>query len=352
MERLRTLFKVVLLGWCCGSLSHANAASRHWTVGVGLGQSQLQPGTTDTGFSVADDQDSAARLLFGYRFHPHFQTELFYADLGVAKIDPNGEINYRLAGATVLYNWPADRPQQTGWRILLKTGFASLDNESDLPFEIENDAQALAGIGAEFRLNRHLLFRSEYERFSEDAEWLSINLIWAFGRNQAKLSRTSTSAAAIAAATPDSIDRGRNGVVNTKDHCPDTLFDMQMDRMGCAVFQGHLPNVQFEPNSSILTLAAKQLLQKIADVLRHYPDIIVEIQAHTDSHGSSEYNLWLSDRRARRVAAYLIKQGVDAKQLRPTGYGETQPIYPNDTPLGRANNRRVEFKIIVDDRRR
>ena len=80
-------------------------------------------------------------------------------------------------------------------------------------------------------------------------------------------------------------------------------------------------------------------------LLNENPEISVELQAHTDDIGSKEYNLNLSNRRAYAVVKYLTKRGIDYNRIEPKGYGESDPIAPNDTESNRAKNRRVEFKI-------
>jgi outer membrane protein OmpA-like peptidoglycan-associated protein len=70
------------------------------------------------------------------------------------------------------------------------------------------------------------------------------------------------------------------------------------------------------------------------------------VQGHTDSKGSDEYNKGLSNRRAASVVNWLLKKGIDRKRLKSVGYGESQPLFDNETEEGRANNRRVEFHII------
>ncbi|MCB1733535.1 MAG: OmpA family protein, partial [Halieaceae bacterium] len=71
----------------------------------------------------------------------------------------------------------------------------------------------------------------------------------------------------------------------------------------------------------------------------------VEVQGHTDDRGDDTSNLRLSQRRAEAVVEYLVNNGVDAGRLTARGYGELVPIEPNETKQGRAENRRVEFKI-------
>jgi len=88
----------------------------------------------------------------------------------------------------------------------------------------------------------------------------------------------------------------------------------------------------------------KQLRPEIAEA---YAGIII---GHTDSTGSAEYNMNLSMRRAQAVADYLVSTGVAAEKLREVGRGENDPIASNDTPEGRAQNRRVEIIAIAEPR--
>jgi len=105
-------------------------------------------------------------------------------------------------------------------------------------------------------------------------------------------------------------------------------------------------HVVFENGSNVLTPSAFTVLDKIATAMLSAPGEIVEVGGHTDSQSSNAYNLTLSDARAKTVVTYLTSQGVDATQLQAVGYGESQPIFSNDTREGRAQNRRVEFRVL------
>lgn len=114
-----------------------------------------------------------------------------------------------------------------------------------------------------------------------------------------------------------------------------------------------LKNINYEFDSDQLTDSSLVNINKyLLPLLENNPDIKIELGAHTDSKGNDGYNLKLSQRRAESVVKYLISKGIDKERLVPTGYGETQPIAPNehpdgsDNPEGRAENRRTEFKII------
>jgi len=99
-------------------------------------------------------------------------------------------------------------------------------------------------------------------------------------------------------------------------------------------------------SDKILTISFP-VLDAVSQVLSEHPELLtLEVQGHTDSMGSIEYNDDLSKRRAKSVVAYLIDSGIDKNRLRAAGFGERVPLITNETASGRARNRRVEFIII------
>lgn len=104
--------------------------------------------------------------------------------------------------------------------------------------------------------------------------------------------------------------------------------------------------VEFLYGKNILTSKSQNVLDEVARILRKYPNIRIEIGGHTDSDGTKERNLKLSQRRAEAVKAYLIKKGIAPERLVAKGYGESRPLVKNDTPAHKQRNRRVEFKVI------
>ena len=109
----------------------------------------------------------------------------------------------------------------------------------------------------------------------------------------------------------------------------------------------NLPDgVTFDVDSTTLKPQFRTTLSEIANSMQQYPNSLIDVYGHTDSTGSESYNMDLSRRRAQTVANYLISQGVAASRIRSDGFGETLPIASNDTPEGRAANRRVEIKIV------
>ncbi len=107
-----------------------------------------------------------------------------------------------------------------------------------------------------------------------------------------------------------------------------------------------LNNVFFASNSYELLSESKVELDKLVGLLTANPSLRIEIGGHTDDVGKDEDNQILSERRAEAVRSFLIKSGISEGRITFKGYGETNPIVPNDTDSNRSKNRRTEFKII------
>lgn len=108
--------------------------------------------------------------------------------------------------------------------------------------------------------------------------------------------------------------------------------------------------ILFEFSKSDLGDSAKKNLNSLITVLNNYPNTNIEIQGHTDSRGTDDYNMGLSVRRATAVRDYLRQNGIAAPRMTTKGFGESAPSYSNDTPEGMAQNRRVEFLITANDK--
>jgi outer membrane protein OmpA-like peptidoglycan-associated protein len=116
-----------------------------------------------------------------------------------------------------------------------------------------------------------------------------------------------------------------------------------------ALVQGQVmsfANIYFDSGSATLKTESYPVLDGIADLLKANPAARVEIGGHTDSDGSESFNQDLSERRAESVRVYLVQRGVASSMLSTRGYGETSPVASNSTPEGKAQNRRIEFRVL------
>jgi len=107
----------------------------------------------------------------------------------------------------------------------------------------------------------------------------------------------------------------------------------------------NLPDITFAVDSTTISPGLQAALDGVAANLQKYPNSLIDVMGHTDSSGSDSYILDLSRRRAESVKNYLVLRGVSSARIATIGYGEQYPKASNDTPEGRALNRRVEIRI-------
>jgi outer membrane protein OmpA-like peptidoglycan-associated protein len=105
-------------------------------------------------------------------------------------------------------------------------------------------------------------------------------------------------------------------------------------------------NIFFETDKYDLMPESKAELGRLIAFLSKNPEMRIEIGGHTDSEGSEVHNNQLSQNRAKAVYDYLVLNGINAGRLTYKGYGKSAPIESNNTPEGRASNRRTEFKVV------
>jgi len=113
---------------------------------------------------------------------------------------------------------------------------------------------------------------------------------------------------------------------------------------------GTKAGVYFETNKYNISSNSKLALDKLQKIFAEYPETNILIEGHTDNVGTSEYNMGLSERRARAVTDYLTAAGVSSSRLITKWYGETQPKVPNDSDANKALNRRVQFVITANEK--
>jgi len=120
---------------------------------------------------------------------------------------------------------------------------------------------------------------------------------------------------------------------------------VSVTRQGDYIILNMPSNITFATDSADIQPAFYQTLNSVALVLKRYNQTLVDVYGHTDSTGSFEHNMQLSQRRASSVADYLIAQGTDSRRFAVIGQGPSQPIASNATEEGRAQNRRVEIRL-------
>lgn len=148
-------------------------------------------------------------------------------------------------------------------------------------------------------------------------------------------------------------DADGDGVTDSEDKCPTEAGTAE--NKGCPAVKEEViqqlefaaKKIQFETGSAVIKTSSFVDLDAIVAILKEWKDYSVKVSGYTDSVGSEEDNLVLSDKRAKSAANYLISKGISAERVTSVGYGEANPIADNSTAAGRKENRRVEFDLFV-----
>jgi OOP family OmpA-OmpF porin len=288
----------------------------------------------------------------GKVLNEHFNVEVrgFYnAYKGTAVGQTNA--NTQMEGGTADVQYFFNRDRFSPYAVL----GAGVVNTTSL---FDNDALGIVaetGLGFTYELMDHLLFRSDVRyrynnnfnnnlgRSSDDFHDMTVNVGFVIPLG-AKIKAAEPAPAPAPARIADcsTMDSDADGVNNCLDKCAGTLAGSQVDENGCPI-RLELKGVHFKYDSAELTSEAQTILDNVAESFIAYPqDKDIEVQGHTSSEGSDNYNLRLSKARAHSVVDYLKARGVKNK-LYAKGYGESSPVAENDSEVGRARNRRVEL---------
>ena len=155
-------------------------------------------------------------------------------------------------------------------------------------------------------------------------------------------------------------DEDQDGVCDGVDHCAGTPANVRVDWSGCPIEVStketelletgmiRLQNVNFDTGKATIKAESQPALNEVGDILGRWPDLRIEIGGHTDSRGTDARNMALSEARAQSVRDYLLESFPELRpeQFTAKGYGESKPVATNTTELGRARNRRVEFRVL------
>lgn len=149
------------------------------------------------------------------------------------------------------------------------------------------------------------------------------------------------------------VDSDGDGVYDDRDQCPGTPAGTRVDADGCPLAVAKVASIKLKVNFGFDSTTVEERyfsdLSELADFLKRFDDVQVDVEGHTDSVGPEDYNQQLSQRRAQAVVDLLVNQhGIAPARLEAKGFGESQPVASNDTAEGRAENRRVMATLEVE----
>lgn len=147
-------------------------------------------------------------------------------------------------------------------------------------------------------------------------------------------------------------DKDGDGVLDKDDKCPDVKGTAankgcpEVSEEAIKRLNDYAKTILFDTNKATFQQRTYPVLEAITAILKEYPSSNFSIEGHTDSDGKDEANMKLSEDRAAAVKNYLIEKGIASSRLSSKGFGESMPIDTNKTKAGKANNRRVEVKLV------
>lgn len=354
MSQRKNLYAVILV--LAGFFSPAALAD--------AGQFYLAPGLQWMNFDDGTGFNNDLGYYFGFGYD---LTDRISAELSTFDLDPESEAaggremdidHYKL---DLIYNLDL----QLG---MFDTFVVGGVGSSDL--RMEEDSLWDIGGGIKYQINDNWTWRTairSYQYFNrdhEDNDWgIDTSFVYRFGGNNSRPASSPAPAPAsrpAAAAAPErapapapatSPDADRDGVPDSRDNCPDTPRNYAVDEDGCPIPVEEIARVELMVNFDFDRSEVKpeyySEIEEVADFMEQYPDVVIELEGHTDSRGTEEYNRGLSDRRAAAVRQVMIDRfNVQGSRVSSRGFGEAQPVATNDTDAGRAQNRRVMTVII------
>jgi len=147
-------------------------------------------------------------------------------------------------------------------------------------------------------------------------------------------------------------DRDGDKVLDKDDKCPDVVGTVanngcpEVPQQAIKKLNDYAKTILFDSGKTSFQKQTFPVLQAITAILKEYPDAKFSIEGHTDTDGVDATNQKLSENRAASVKNYLVENGIAPSRLSSAGFGETKPIDSNKTKAGKANNRRVEVKLV------
>ena len=297
------------------------------------------------------DHASGLGVEGGYRLSELFETRLSYTHFNPVAENHNANLASGKSIALDLLYFP------------FKESFYVVGGADVLDVE-ESNLSAALGAGYRHYLSKNMALYFEgkgHYQFEDNYTDLSAKLgfIYFFGTQKAEIKRSEPVKAAavvapVAAVEPvaviDDLDSDNDGVLDSKDTCPNTPATDKVNEVGCTVFTEEQDTVEllinFDNNKAVVKEKYKPIMVKVATFMEAYPDLSLTIKGHSSAKGSAAYNQTLSAKRAQAVVDVLINDfGVDASRLKAIGYGESELLNTDNTDAAHEQNRRIEATI-------
>tara|TARA_B100001540_G_scaffold275481_1_gene261685 strand:+ start:285 stop:1310 length:1026 start_codon:yes stop_codon:yes gene_type:complete len=291
------------------------------------------------------DLDDTATPVVGaeWAFNDNWAAEVMFAD-DEADLDGGGDADVTTWQVGMLYYGGSYIGAPFRLRPYAAFGAGEIDVDADSYDSVETTVNG--GLGVRWMLGRRVGVR------------LEARALYSLDESDTDILTTAGLNIYLGKVDPDPVvqeigDEDGDGVPDDRDRCPGTAPGTRVDADGCPLPVAKVASVKLKVNFGFDSTEVQEQyfsdLSELADFLKRFSDLQVDVEGHTDSTGPADYNMGLSQRRAEAVVDVLVNQyGIERSRLEPKGYGETQPVASNDTKEGRAENRRVMATLEVE----
>lgn len=353
---MNNTLKAILLTSMLPLAANATQELSPWYVGGGVGINNYEPNCDQkTMKSCGTDDPYAWDLFGGYLFSDNFGVELGYRDLGRAEwVDYGNKLNdVGAKGMTlgVVGIWPF----RERWSISAEAGAMNYTISNNRQWGTEHYSDSgvapYIGAGVGYNITDNLKLQAKYRRYEnlDENEYNTLEMqsnYWGL-----ELSYRFGSAAPATVAAAAAIDSDNDGVEDSMDKCPDTPANHKVDAAGCTIYkevteQRDVGSILFDNDSDTVKQVSYERIKKLADYMAQHPRSTVLISGHASDVGKADYNMDLSERRAKAVATILVETyGVESKRVTAKGYGITKPVIQGRSAEANKANRRIEAHV-------
>lgn len=281
-------------------------------------------------------------LEIGYRLNEKWGVRAEYARQSLDSLTQSSRVTGDRFGIDAMYHL-------TNSNIYLVGGWKHFEHN------IASDALNI-GVGYRHFVNHNvaLFVEGNAYRGLSNGDWndgaIKAGATWIFG---AAAAPAPTPAPAPAPApAPVVVDSDGDGVPDSQDKCPNTPAAHKVDAQGCTIYTEKMDRVgdvdievRFAFDSAVVSADGRTEVNQLAAFMKRFPEAVVFIEGHASNIGNPNYNMRLSERRAKAIADLLTAQGIDSSRITSQGFGVTRLRVQGNTKEAHAANQRIEAKV-------
>ena len=290
------------------------------------------------------DNGWGAGLEIGYRVNQNWAVRAEYARQSLDSLTQSSRVTGDRFGFDAMYHL-------NNSNLYLVGGWKHFENEA------YSDALNI-GVGYRYFVNESLALFAEGNRFRgiNKGDWndasIKLGASWIFGATPAAAPTPAPQPEPAPAPAPVVVDSDGDGVPDSQDRCPNTPAAHKVDAQGCTIYTEKMDRVgdvdievRFAFDSAVVSPEGRTEVNQLAAFMKRFPEAVVFIEGHASNIGNPDYNMRLSERRAKAIADLLVAQGIETSRITSKGFGVTQPRVQGNTREAHRANQRIEAKV-------